>query len=108
MVQIESLADLDGTPHASVFPTAEPKTIRLTLGEGERIAPHRHPTREIVLYLLSGQIDLQLDDSMHRITAGDVVHFDGDRNIAPVANEESVALLVLATRTDEQPSDDSA
>jgi hypothetical protein len=31
MATLHHLSDLDGTPHANVFPDAEPKTIRLTL-----------------------------------------------------------------------------
>jgi len=96
MTTINSLADLDGSPHANVFPEAEPKTIRLTLGAGERVAPHRHPDREIVFYLLEGGIDLHLDEDTFELTAGDVARFDGDQEISPVASEDSTALIVLA------------
>jgi len=101
MAAIEHLSDLDGTPHANVFPTEEPKTIRLTLDADERVDPHTHPGRDIVLYLIEGAIDLELDDERHSLAAGDVARFDGEREISPVAREPSTALVVLAERAPE-------
>ncbi|WP_096391581.1 cupin domain-containing protein [Halopenitus persicus] len=101
MATIRSLADLEGAPHANAFPSAEPKTIRLRLESGERVAPHSHPDREIVAYLLEGAIDLHLDDEIHELGPGDVAHFDGDQDISPVARADSTALLVLAPRSED-------
>jgi len=96
MTKIQSLTDLDANPHANVFPGTEPKTIRLTLGAGEQVDPHRHPNREIVFYLLEGGIDLHLDEDTFELTAGDVARFNGDQEISPVASADSTALIVLA------------
>jgi len=98
MVIIKSLGELDGSPHANAFPTEEPKTIRLTLAEGERVEPHSHPDRDVVLYLVSGSLELRLDGEPYQVSQGDVVHFDGAQEISPVANAESTALLVLAAK----------
>nr|WP_156708395.1 cupin domain-containing protein [Natronomonas sp. CBA1123] len=92
------LSELDSTPQANVFPGTEPKTVRLSLSAGEEIPPHRHPDRHIVLYLLEGRLDLVLDDSTHELDAGDIVRFDGDRQISPKAVTDATALLVLASR----------
>lgn len=99
MVEIESIEDLDEAPHANVFPDAEPKTIRLTLDAGEAVAAHDHPNREIVLYLIEGAIELTLDDEEYDLNAGDIVRFDGCREVSPRAIESSVALIVLAERS---------
>lgn len=99
MTSIRSLAALDGTPTANVFPGAEPKTIRLTLAAGEEVPAHRHPGREIVLYLVDGRIELRLDGAAHEVTTDDVARFDGDAEIAPRAVEDSTALLVMTRRT---------
>ncbi len=96
---VRRLADLDGSPHANVFPDAEPKTIRLTLAAGESVAPHAHPGRRVVCHLLDGAVELTLGDETHDLAAGDVVRFDGDREISPRAVEDSTALLVLARAT---------
>ena len=101
MTTIRTLSEVEGQPHANVFPDAEPKTIRLTLSEGEAVPAHDHPDREIVLYLVEGAIELQLGDETHDLTADDVVRFDGDQEIAPRAVRDSTALIVLATRSDD-------
>ena len=108
MVTIESIEQLEGTPHANVFPTDEPKTIRLTLSEGEQVEPHDHPDREIILYLISGELELRLGEDSYRVNKGDVVHFDGAQDISPSANKDSTALLVLAPKSEEPtPSEKS-
>ncbi|MGA9399581.1 cupin domain-containing protein [Haladaptatus sp.] len=98
MVLIKSLQELDGEPHANAFPSEEPKTIRLTLSEGEHVEPHSHPDRNIILYLISGTLELRLDGEPHQVSEGDVVHFDGAQDISPVAKSDSTALLVLASK----------
>jgi quercetin dioxygenase-like cupin family protein len=95
---IRTLSDLEGSPHANVFLDAEPKTIRLTLAEGESVPTHSHPDREIVFYLVEGAIELTLGDTGHELSAGDVARFDGDQDVSPRALEDSTALIVLATR----------
>lgn len=98
MTTIRALDDLDGEPHANAFPDAEPKTIRLTLAAGEEVPAHDHPDREIVLYLVEGEIELTLGEETHEVTAGDVARFDGDQEVSPKATEHSTALIVLAER----------
>lgn len=100
MTTVRSVDALDGEPHANVFPESEPKTIRLTLDEGERVDPHRHPGRDVVLHLLEGAVALGLDDETVELTAGDVIRFEGEREVSPYAVENSVALIVLAPRTE--------
>ena len=101
MTQTDTLDELDGQPHASVFPGTEPKTIRLTLDEGESVPEHDHPDREIVFYVLEGEIDLQLGDDSYTLSSDDIAQFDGDQQISPTANRASTALIVLAPRADE-------
>ena len=101
MTQITALEDVAATPHASPFPDGEPNVVRLALDAGEGVAPHRHPERRIVCYLLSGRMRLELDDESHELVSGDVTRFDGDQDISPQAIEDSEALLVLARRADE-------
>jgi len=92
--------DLDAAPHAVAFPDAEPRVVKLALDAGERVEPHTHPEREIVLSLRAGELDLDLDDETHELSAGDVVRFDGRREVSPEAVTDAEALLVLAPRSD--------
>lgn len=98
MPTIESLSALDDTTHANVFPTAEPKTIRLSLSAGEEVEPHAHPGRSIVMYVIEGALELRLDDEVYELSAREIAHFDGDQEISPRAIEESQALILLARR----------
>ena len=91
------LPDLDGDGRGVLF-EGEPKTVRLALDAGDRVPEHRHPGRDIVCYVESGEIAMTLGDETLDLAAGDVVRFDGDRDISPEAREDAVALLVLAER----------
>ena len=97
---VVSLDDLEGEPHAAVFPDEEPKTVRLTLDAGESVPAHQHPGRTVVCHVLSGELDVQLGDDEVTLAAGDVARFDGGQDISPTAVEPSVALLVLAEQTE--------
>ena len=101
MTTVKTLSQLEGEPHANVFPDAEPKTIRLTLSAGEAVAPHTHPGRDIVCYLLEGRIELQVGGGTDELAAGDVARFEGEAEISPHAIEDSTALLVLAPRAED-------
>jgi quercetin dioxygenase-like cupin family protein len=98
--QIRHLDDLDAEPHANPFPNTEPKTVRLALDEGDSVPAHSHPGRDIVFYLVEGEVELTLGDETHHVTAGDVARFDGDQDIAPTALADSTALIVLAANED--------
>lgn len=93
------LDELAGTPHAHCF-DEEPMTIRLTLAEGESVAPHQHPDRRIVLHVLEGRLSVSLGDDEHEVRAGEVVRFDGNQDVSPAALEDTVGLLVLAKRAE--------
>ncbi|WP_267643278.1 cupin domain-containing protein [Haloarchaeobius amylolyticus] len=102
MTTIRNLKELEGAPHATVFEGAEPKTIRLTLDAGERVEPHQHPGRTVVLHVLEGGITLHLGEESFELSGGDIAHFDGDRSISPVATEASTALVILARTPEER------
>lgn len=40
-----------------------------TIGPGERISEHYHPYSEEFIYLVSGEVDAQLDGKSHRVSA---------------------------------------
>ncbi|WP_018258758.1 cupin domain-containing protein [Halomicrobium katesii] len=93
--ELVSLDDLDDG-RATLF-EHEPHTVRLSLAADEGVPVHQHPDRQIVFHQLSGELDLHLGDEVVSLTAGDVVRFDGDQDIAPRARTDSEALLILAS-----------
>jgi len=96
-VERVTLDDLDGGDRAALF-EGEPHTVRLALAAGDEVPAHQHPDRQIVFHQLTGELDLILDDEVLSLSPGDVVRFDGDRDISPRARTDSEALLVLAPR----------
>lgn len=102
MADLTSLDDLTETPHENVFPGSEPKTVRLSLAEGESVPAHDHPERQIVLYLVSGALDVTLDGETYEVESGDALRFDGRRTVEPEARADSTALLVLAPRAEDE------
>jgi quercetin dioxygenase-like cupin family protein len=72
------------------------RAVHLSLSAGERVPPHEHPGERILLHVLEGEVALDLDDETHDLAAGDVIRFDGDRQISPEAVTDARALVVLA------------
>lgn len=91
-----ALSELDSAPHAAPFGQAEPKTVRLSLAEGESVTEHSHPGRTIICYVVEGVLDISLDGESHRLETGGLARFSGDQDISPTAVEDATALLVLA------------
>jgi len=97
MPERTTLTDLDDTPHAEVFETRRPRTVRLELDAGERVPRHTHEGTNVVLHLVSGRLELTLDDETHVLDAGELIRFDGDREVSPYAVEPSTAVVVFST-----------
>jgi quercetin dioxygenase-like cupin family protein len=100
MPERTALEDLEETPHAEVFETRRPRTVRLKLDADERVPPHTHPDTDVVLHLLSGRLELTLDDETYGLHPGELVRFSGEREVSPRAVEPSTAVVVFAPATD--------
>lgn len=101
MVEITAIDALTTSPHAEVFDEQQPRTVQLTLDAGEGVPAHTHPGTNIVLHLLSGRLELSLDDECYELSSGEIARFSGEREVAPHAIDESTAILVLAPVEDE-------
>ncbi len=93
-----SLEELEATPHATVFPDAEPRTVRLSLAADERVPTHDHPGRDVLIHVLDGEIALELNDETVAVEAGEFVRFPGETEVSPLARTDATALVVLAPR----------
>jgi quercetin dioxygenase-like cupin family protein len=96
MPERTTLAALDDHPHAEVFETRRPRTVRLELDAGEDIPRHTHAGTNVVFHLLTGRLNLTLDDETYALNAGEVIRFDGSREVSPAAVKDSTALIVFA------------
>lgn len=91
-----SLDELTARPHARPFDAGEPTVIRLALDADERVDPHTHNDHQVVLYCRTGHIELDLDGETYALDPGDIVRFDGTREVSPLATESSEALVILS------------
>jgi len=98
VAELTALSTLSEAPHAEVF---EPRTVRLQLAAGESVPPHTHPGTDVVLHLLSGRLELTLDDETYAVEAGELVQFSGDREVSPHALADSTAVIVFAPSGDD-------
>jgi len=100
MPETATLDGLEQTPHAEMFEAGRPRTVRLELDAEQRIPPHTHPGKDIVLHLLSGRLELSLNDETYDLHPNELIRFSGEREVSPDAVEESTALIVFAPSTD--------
>ncbi|WP_255151239.1 cupin domain-containing protein [Halorarius halobius] len=91
---VVALDALDGTV-APVF-DGDPRVVRLSLSAGEERPRHSHPDRVVVCHVVEGRLDLRLDGDPLEVGAGELVRFDGAREVAPRALDDTRAVLVLA------------
>ena len=91
------LADLEGTPAAEAL-GGSPRVVRLRLTAGESIDPHSHPGTTVVIHVVEGVLDARLDGEPLELSAGELLRFPGEREVAPLAVEDAVALVFLAER----------
>lgn len=96
MAEITTLDELTKTPHAEIFEDHRPRSVRLQLDAGEHVPEHTHPGTNIVLHLVSGHLELSLDDETYEVDPGQLVQFSGEREISPHATEPSTAVVVFA------------
>jgi quercetin dioxygenase-like cupin family protein len=99
MPEHTTLTELDGHPHAEVFETRRPRTVRLELDAGETVPRHTHEGTNVVLHVVEGHLELTLDDETYDLRAGAVIRFDGDHDVAPTAGTDTTALVVFAPAT---------
>jgi quercetin dioxygenase-like cupin family protein len=100
------LHDVDASPLERIFEGDEPRTNLLQLAAGEHVPGHRHPDRRILFYVVEGEITLRVGEETASLPAGGIAQFDGDREISPVAEADSRAIVVLVARTDDVPNGD--
>jgi hypothetical protein len=76
----EAFESLDSGESLTLVNDHDPKPLyyemeaeRDAFDADERVDPHTHPERQVVLCLRQGQIELNLDDETHSLEAGDVI-----------------------------------
>ncbi|MDY6779520.1 MAG: cupin domain-containing protein [Halobacteria archaeon] len=91
--KVRSLDQFKPSPHVRLFDS--PKTVLLGLDEGEEVAPHRHPDENVVLHVVEGEMEVELDGTPHVVEENEVIRFDGGSEVSPLARTGSKAVLVF-------------
>ncbi len=96
-VEVCSLESLEGTVRPFEG-DREPEVVHLNLAAGESVAPHAHPGKNVVFFVVDGRFAVRVDDDTYRVGAGDCLRFGGESEVSPRATDEgpATALVVLA------------
>jgi quercetin dioxygenase-like cupin family protein len=101
MVEQVSIDDPDGEPHAELFETPRPRTVRLTLEAGRSMPPHTHPESDLLVHVLEGRLTVTVAGEPYDCAAGDLLRLDGRQELAPHAETDTVAVVVFSPRADD-------
>jgi quercetin dioxygenase-like cupin family protein len=96
-----SLHDPDGEPHADLFAVDRPRAVRLSLEAGQELPVHSHPGMDVVVHVVEGRLTMVVDGEPYALSAGDLLRFEGGREVAPAADTAATAVVLLAP----QPQD---
>jgi len=94
MTEIVDITALEARPGAVAL-DGEPRVIRLALDAGETVPAHDHPGTTVLFFVVSGTVAVELDGAPHELATGELLRFDGDREIAVDAIDDATALVTL-------------
>lgn len=93
-----TLTDPTEEPHAELFETPRPRAVRLSLDAGQSMPAHTHPESDVLIHVVEGRMTVELDGEPYEAAAGDLLRFDGRREVAPRAETDAVAVVTFAPR----------
>jgi mannose-6-phosphate isomerase-like protein (cupin superfamily) len=96
MADLLATDELDADPGAVAFEA--PRTVCLQLDAGEGVAPHSHPGHDVLMIALDGTLAVGLGEDSYALSAGEVLRFEGEREVAPEGRTDATALVVLCER----------
>ena len=79
----------------ALFKSRDLEVIRLLMGAGKGMPPHRVPG-EITIQCLSGQIEIGLDDGPAVLQPGQMLYLEGDAMHSVLALTDACALVTIA------------
>lgn len=82
----------------ALFKSRDLELIRLVLLAGRSLPPHAVPG-EITLHCLVGSLEVELDDSVVRLDAGQLVYLAGNARHGVTALSDALALVTIALTT---------
>ncbi|AZI44551.1 cupin domain-containing protein (plasmid) [Deinococcus psychrotolerans] len=80
---------ITATPHGRV--------LRFTFAAGEGVPTHKHPGAQVVVTVLSGQVEVTAEESC-TLKAAEILTHDGDQPLSLFATQDSSVVVTLIHR----------
>ncbi len=87
-------AELGAAVSHALVKSRDLELMRLVLGYGKSLPPHRVPG-EVTVLCLEGRLEVMVDERRHELTAGQLVLFAGDALHSVLALEDASALVTV-------------
>lgn len=85
--------------YGRVFESEDLLVVHMKLEAGQTIAPHDHPKQEIFFTVVSGKVEVYLDEEESNVLEPKkVLNFKGERRISAKALEDSDVFVYLVNR----------
>lgn len=85
--------------YGKIFEDENLMLVHMKLEEGQTIAPHDHPKQDIFFTVVSGKLEVYLDEEeTHIMEPKKVLNFKGERRISAKAIEDSDIFVYLINR----------
>lgn len=83
-----------------IFSEEKVLNFMLNMQPGQEIPPHKHENSDLILYVVSGGGELNVDDKIQNITTGDVIYCIGEETFSLKNNTSTnfTAFVVIAPR----------
>ena len=87
------------TEYGQVVNNQDIMVVHLHLKEGETIAPHNHPGRQIFFTVVEGEVEVYLnEEETYPLVPKKVLDFDGEARISVKALKESDIFVYLVVK----------
>lgn len=84
-----------------IMQTEQFTVVKKALKKGERLKRHNHEGNSVIFTVLSGKMNVVLNDSeKHEINMGQVLNFDGKYFIQGESAEDSIIMVTLVENHD--------
>lgn len=84
-----------------IMQTEQFTVVKKALKKGERLKRHNHEGNSVIFTVLSGKMNVVLNDSeKHEINMGQVLNFDGKYFIQGESAEDSIIMVTLVENRD--------
>ena len=81
-----------------IFDESRVLNFVLNFRPGQGVPPHNHEQSDLIIHVLIGQGEMSVDNNMHKITQGDVIHCKGTEvfSLTNTGDKDMSCFVILA------------